>query len=64
MDTLTKEKEQLELTLSEPATYADPQKFIATENRYKTATAEWERMNDQYEKLFEQILALEAQQAG
>ena len=58
---LNQQKTQLELALSDPATYADPKKFAATENSYQSVTAQWRQSNAQYEELFEKILQLEAQ---
>jgi ATP-binding cassette, subfamily F, member 3 len=58
----TKQKAELEAALTEPATYSDKQKFIIAENAYQAAAAELNKMNKEYETVFEKIMQLEAQQ--
>ena len=60
---LTKQKAELELALSDSATYSDPKKFAATENSYQSVTKELEQHNKNYETLFEKILEVEEQLA-
>jgi ATP-binding cassette subfamily F protein 3 len=46
--------------LSDPATYADKNKFIQAETNYKAAEDELYKLNSQYEQLFEKIIELES----
>ena len=57
-------KSELEAALSNPATYADKNKFIQAEANYKTAEDELYKLNSQYEQLFEKIIELESQVKG
>ena len=54
-----KKKTELELALSNPDTYANPKAFADTESSYKTVTEELQRLNKEYESLFEKIMAME-----
>jgi ATP-binding cassette subfamily F protein 3 len=56
---LTKRKNELEASLSDPSTYSDRNKFVQTEADYQKAAAELERSNQQYEQVFEKIMELE-----
>jgi len=56
----TLKKNDLESALSNPATYADKNKFIQVETDYKAAEDDLYKLNSQYEQLFEKILELEA----
>jgi len=57
----TEKKVELEAALSNPATYADKNKFIQAETNYKSAEDELYKLNSQYEQLFEKIIDLENQ---
>jgi ATP-binding cassette subfamily F protein 3 len=57
---LTKKKAELEASLSDPATYSDKTKFLGAETAYKKAEAELNRLNADYEKVFERLMKLEA----
>ncbi len=59
---LEKQKQDLEATLADPATYSDKQKFLQTELAYNDITAQLDGLNIQYEQVFEQIINLEAKQ--
>jgi ATP-binding cassette subfamily F protein 3 len=59
---LTKQKNELEAALTDPATYSDKQKFLQAETAYNKAAAELEQLNKQYEQVFEKIMELEARQ--
>jgi ATP-binding cassette, subfamily F, member 3 len=59
---LTKRRSELEIALTDPATYSDKQKFLAAESSYNKASAELDQLNKQYELVFEKIMALEANQ--
>ena len=56
---LSKQKNQLEASLTDPATYSDKTKFVQAESDYKKAAAELEKANQQYEQVFEKIMELE-----
>jgi ATP-binding cassette subfamily F protein 3 len=56
---LSKQKIQLEASLTDPATYSDKNKFVQAESDYKKAAAELEKTNQQYEQVFEKIMDLE-----
>jgi ATP-binding cassette subfamily F protein 3 len=56
LNKLTIEKEKLELSLSNPDIYADKEKFRMSEQAYQTAQVAWKVCNQEYEKLFEQLL--------
>ncbi|OQP41130.1 ABC transporter ATP-binding protein [Niastella yeongjuensis] len=57
---LNKEKTRLEAQLTEPDTYSDRNKFVQTETDYKKVDDELQRMNKQYEEVFEKIMELES----
>lgn len=59
---LTKQKTELESALTDPATYSDKQKFLQAESAYQEATTQLNRLNTQYEQVFEKIVELEAKQ--
>ena len=52
-------KAKLEADLAIPEIYLDKEKFIDAENRYKQNTIELQRVNKEYESLFEKIMELE-----
>ena len=56
---LTQQKDKLEASLADPATYSDRNKFVAAETDYKKASDELEKANRQYEQVFEKIMELE-----
>jgi ATP-binding cassette subfamily F protein 3 len=55
-----KQKNELEASLSDPATYSDKIKFQEAEAAYKKAADDLTFLNTEYEKLFEKIMELEA----
>ncbi|MGH2647726.1 MAG: ABC transporter ATP-binding protein, partial [Ginsengibacter sp.] len=57
---LNKEKITLEADLSLPEIYSDKNKFIDAENKYNQKTEQLKKANDEYEKLFEKIIDIEA----
>jgi ATP-binding cassette subfamily F protein 3 len=57
--TLTKQKNEMEASLTEPATYSDRTKFAQAEAAYKKACDDLGRANSEYEKIFEIIVGLE-----
>ncbi len=57
--TLTKQKNEIEASLTEPATYSDRTKFAHAETAYKKACDNLGRANSEYEKIFEIIVGLE-----
>ena len=59
---LTKQKNELEAALTDPATYSDKQKFLQAETLYNKAAAELDQLNKQYEQVFEKIMELESRQ--
>lgn len=59
---LNQQKATLETQLTAPDTYADRNKFVQTETDYKKVSDELQRMNRQYEEVFEKIMELEAKQ--
>ena len=56
---LNKQKNELEASLSDPATYSDKTKFQQAEAAYKKAGDELAQLNTEYEKVFEKIMELE-----
>jgi ATP-binding cassette subfamily F protein 3 len=52
-------KNELEASLSDPATYSDKNKFLVAENAYKKAEDELNQLNTRYETVFEKIMTLE-----
>ena len=57
---LTKQKNELEASLTDPSIYSDKNKFAQAESNYKKAAAELIPLNKQYEDLFEKIVSLES----
>ena len=56
---LNTKKDDLERSLAEPATYSDKNKFLEAETAYKQASVELEKINTEYELVFEKIMDLE-----
>lgn len=56
---LNKKKTELEAALASPEIYNDKNKFVQTETDYKTTTAELEKLNAEYEVVFEKVMELE-----
>jgi ATP-binding cassette, subfamily F, member 3 len=56
---LNKQKNELEASLTDPATYSDKTKFLQAEAAYKKAGTDLALLNAEYEKIFEKILELE-----
>ncbi|HTE09170.1 MAG TPA: ABC-F family ATP-binding cassette domain-containing protein [Flavitalea sp.] len=54
-------KSEAEKALGNPQIYSDKDKFSASESEYKYASSELEKLNADYEKIFEKIMELEAQ---
>jgi ATP-binding cassette subfamily F protein 3 len=54
---VSKKKAELEQALSNPATYSNPLSFAGTEKSYKQVTADLERLNKDYEALFEKLMS-------
>lgn len=59
IENLNKKKSDLEITLTDPATYSDKTKFMEAESALKKATDELSALNIEYEKMFEKIMELE-----
>ncbi|HLY70315.1 MAG TPA: ATP-binding cassette domain-containing protein, partial [Puia sp.] len=57
---LTKQKNQLEASLSDSSTYSDKNKFLEAETNYKRISGELSTANKEYEAVFEKIVGLEA----
>jgi ATP-binding cassette subfamily F protein 3 len=57
---MTEKRNFLEQSLTAPETYSDKVKFLQTENDYKIAAAELDKLNSEYEKVFDAIVTLEA----
>jgi ATP-binding cassette subfamily F protein 3 len=57
--TLSRQKDGLEASLADPATYSDKDKFVIAEAEYKKASEELGKANRQYEQIFEKIMELE-----
>jgi len=57
--TLSRQKDGLEASLADPATYSDKGKFVIAEAEYKKASEELGKANRQYEQIFEKIMELE-----
>ncbi|MEO5681473.1 MAG: ABC-F family ATP-binding cassette domain-containing protein [Chitinophagaceae bacterium] len=57
---VTEKKAQLQASMALPETYSDKNKFMQAESDYKKNSSELERLNKQYEEVFEKIMALEA----
>jgi len=58
--TLNLQKQQFEAALSAPDTYADKNKFVQTESSYKSVQVELQKLNAEYERLFEKVMELES----
>lgn len=56
------EESRLELALGDPGIYADKDKFSQSESAYKKAKSERERLEKEYEQVFEKVMELESQQ--
>jgi len=57
--TLNRQKDGLEASLADPATYSDKNKFVKAESDYKKTSEELDKANRQYEQVFENIVELE-----
>jgi len=57
---LNAQKIQLEASLTSPETYSDKDRFLKAEADYKKASDELQRLNKEYEQVFEKIMELEA----
>ena len=55
----TKKKSELEKLLASPETYSDKTKFLETEASFKKATEELHNLQNEYDKVFEKLIALE-----
>lgn len=60
---LNKKKAELESSLVDPAVYSDKTKFRQAEEYLKKSNDELTALNNEYEKVFEKILALEQKQS-
>ncbi len=60
INSVTQLKNELEQQLSHPDTYADKNKFLETETKYKQQQQTLEQLNREYEPLFEKVMELEA----
>lgn len=56
---LNKKKTELEAALGNPATYNDKAKFTQAEADYKNTGSELEKLNKEYEVVFEKVMELE-----
>ena len=56
---LNQQKNELEASLSDQATYSDKTKFLKAEEDYKKAADDLTQLNTEYEKVFEKIMDLE-----
>jgi ATP-binding cassette subfamily F protein 3 len=56
---LNKKKADLEAALASPEIYNDKNKFVQAETDYKNNTAELEKLNAEYEVVFEKVMELE-----
>lgn len=54
------EKSKLEAALASSDVYSDKNKYAQTESAYKQVTSELEKLNKEYEQVFEKIVALES----
>ena len=50
---------KLEASLSSPDVYSDKNKYAQAETAYKKASAELDKLNKEYEQVFEKIVELE-----
>jgi len=55
----TNKKSELEKLLASPETYSDKTKFLETEAAFKKATEELHNLQNEYDKVFEKLIALE-----
>jgi ATP-binding cassette subfamily F protein 3 len=58
---LKEEKTSLEAALADPDTYSNKEKFTTAEAAYQKNAAALASLNEEYEALFEKIIALEAE---
>lgn len=56
---VAKAKTDLEHLLATPEIYGDKTQFVKTEAEYKTAQANWEKVNAEYEVVFEKMMEIE-----
>jgi hypothetical protein len=61
LNKIKEEKSKMEAALSDPATYADKDKFLKTENEYQRVSSQFEKVNAKYESAFEKMMQMEAQ---
>ncbi len=54
----------MQASLGLPENYSDKNKCVQAEAEYKKTVAELERLNKQYEEVFEKIMVLEAGEKG
>lgn len=59
LDQLKKEKTAIELEMSLPATYAQPDRFQELENNYSTVKTQLAAAEKEYETIFEKVMTLE-----
>ena len=57
---LNKVKSELENKLADPEVYGNKDKFVLAETAYNKARTDVDQANNEYEKLFEQIMELES----
>jgi ATP-binding cassette subfamily F protein 3 len=62
LEKLVQRKQALEQSLADPVIYGNKDSFVKTESDYQQASKEWETANAEYEKVFEEMMLLEAQQ--
>jgi ATP-binding cassette, subfamily F, member 3 len=60
---LNKKRSELESALIDPSVYSDKEKFMQAETLLKNSNAELNKLNSEYEKVFEKILELEQKNA-
>lgn len=58
---IKEEKVRLEVALSDPATYADKERFLQAENQYQQISQQFDNLNTEYERAFEKMMELEAE---
>lgn len=61
LNRIKEEKSKLEAALADPATYADKDRFLNTENEYRRISGQLEKVNAEYESAFEKMMQMEAQ---
>lgn len=61
LNKLKEEKARVEAALAHPDTYADKEKFLATEEKYAQISVRFEKLNADYEAAFEKMMALESE---